>query len=176
MLHRRAFLLTGAAASVVISKPARALVWPERKVFLANPYTGETFHDVYWLDGEYVSESLQAIDRLMRDHRTDEISHIDPELIDLLARLRQKVGFIKPIQVNSGYRSPGTNAAVRRRNRHAARNSLHMQGKAVDISVPGFNLTKLRRAAVDLQAGGVGTYPNAHFLHLDVGPVRVWRS
>ena len=74
MLHRRAFLLTGAAASLVTSKPARALVWPERRVFLANPYTGETFHDVYWLDGEYVPESLQSIDRLMRDHRTDEIS------------------------------------------------------------------------------------------------------
>ena len=176
MLHRRAFLLTGAAAALVVSKPARALVWPERKVFLANPYTGETFHDVYWLDGDYVPESLRAIDKLMRDHRTDEISHIDPELIDVLARLRQKVGFVKPIQVNSGYRSPRTNAAVRRRNRHAARNSFHMQGKAVDISVPGFNLAKLRRAAIDLQAGGVGIYPNAHFVHLDVGPVRVWRS
>jgi len=90
--------------------------------------------------------------------------------------LRQKVGFVKPIQVNSGYRSPRSNAAARRRNRHVARNSLHMQGKAVDITVPGFNLAKLRRAAIELQAGGVGTYPDAHFLHLDVGPVRVWSS
>jgi uncharacterized protein YcbK (DUF882 family) len=49
-----------------------------------------------------------------------------------------------------------------------------MQGKAVDIRVPGFNLSRLRRAAIELQAGGVGTYPNASFLHLDVGPVRVW--
>jgi uncharacterized protein YcbK (DUF882 family) len=176
MLHRRAFLLTGAAAAFVISKPARAVIWPERKIFLANPYTGESFHDIYWLDGDYIPESLHAIDRLMRDHQTDEISHIDPELIDVLARLRQKVGFVKPIQINSGYRSPRTNAAVRRRNPHAARNSFHMQGKAVDISVPGFSLRKLRRAAVELKAGGVGSYPGAHFVHLDVGPVRVWTS
>jgi uncharacterized protein YcbK (DUF882 family) len=176
MLARRAFLMTGAAAAFVVVKPAQALVWPERKVFLANPYTGETFHDVYWADGDYIPDALRGIDRLMRDHRTDEVRHIDPELIDLLARLRQKVGFVRPIQVNSGYRSPKTNAAARRRNRHVARNSLHMEGKAVDISVPGFNLAKLRRAAIDLQAGGVGTYPDAHFLHLDVGPVRVWTS
>ena len=176
MLDRRAFLITGASAAFVVSKPARALVWPERKIFLANPYTGETFHDIYWADGDYVADALRGIDTLMRDHRTDEVRHIDPELIDLLARLRQKVGFVKPIQVNSGYRSPGSNAAARRGNRHVARNSLHMQGKAVDITVPGFNLARLRRAAIELQAGGVGTYPDAQFLHLDVGPVRVWSS
>jgi uncharacterized protein YcbK (DUF882 family) len=175
MLGRRAFLMSGAAAFVV-SKPALALAWPERKIFLANPYTGETFHDIYWADGDYISESLRDIDRLMRDHRTDEVRHIDPDLIDLLARLRQKVGFVKPIQVNSGYRSPRSNAVARRENRHVARNSLHMQGKAVDISVPGFNLSRLRRAAVELKAGGVGSYPQATFLHLDVGPVRVWSS
>jgi uncharacterized protein YcbK (DUF882 family) len=175
MLGRRAFLVTGAAAFVV-SKPARALAWPERKIFLANPYTGETFHDIYWADGGYIAESLRDIDKLMRDHRTDEVRHIDPDLIDLLAQLRQKVGFVKPIQVNSGYRSPRSNAVARRRNRHVARNSLHMQGKAVDISVPGFNLSRLRRAAIELKAGGVGSYPQATFLHLDVGPVRVWSS
>jgi uncharacterized protein YcbK (DUF882 family) len=176
MLGRRAFLMTGAAAAFVVSKPARAIVWPERKIFLANPYTGETFHDIYWADGGYIPEALRDIDRLMRDYRTDEVRHIDPDLIDLLARLRQKVGFVKPIQINSGYRSPRSNAAARRHNRHVARNSLHMEGKAVDISVSGFNLAKLRRAAIELQAGGVGTYPDAHFLHLDVGPVRVWSS
>jgi uncharacterized protein YcbK (DUF882 family) len=176
MLVRRAFLISGAAAALIVSKPAAALVWPERTILLANPHTGETFHDTYWMDGDYVPESLKRIDFLMRDHNTGEIQEIAPELIDLLARLRQKVGFVKPIQINSGYRSPRTNAAERRYNHHVARNSFHMQGMAVDITVPGFNLSKLCRAAIDLRAGGVGTYPDAHFLHLDVGPVRVWTS
>jgi uncharacterized protein YcbK (DUF882 family) len=176
MLDRRAFLMSGAAAAFVVVKPATALVWPERKIFLANPHTGETFHDIYWADGSYIPESLRSIDVLMRDHNTGEVRHIAPELIDLLARLRQKVGFVMPIQVNSGYRSPRTNAAERRYNRHVALNSFHMQGMAVDITVSGFNLAKLRRAAIDMKAGGVGTYPDAHFLHLDVGPVRVWTS
>ena len=176
MLNRRAFLVTGAAAAFVVVKPATALMAPERKIFLANPHTGETFHDLYWQGGDYIAESLRSIDILMRDHLTDEICHIEPDLIDILARLRQKVGFVKPIHVNSGYRSPRTNAAERRVNRHVARNSFHMQGMAVDISVPGFNLAKLRRAALDLKAGGVGTYPGANFIHLDVGPVRTWAS
>jgi uncharacterized protein YcbK (DUF882 family) len=176
MLDRRAFLMSGAAAAFAVTKPAKALVWPERKIFLANPHTGETFHDIYWADGKYIPESLKSIDFLMRDHLTGDVEQIAPELIDLLVRLRQKIGFVKPIQVNSGYRSPRTNAAERRYNRHVARNSFHMQGMAVDITVPGFNLSKLRRAAIDLQAGGVGTYPDAHFVHLDVGPVRVWTS
>jgi uncharacterized protein YcbK (DUF882 family) len=49
-----------------------------------------------------------------------------------------------------------------------------MEGKAVDIRVTGFRLPQLRRAALSLQAGGVGTYPRRDFLHLDVGPVRSW--
>jgi uncharacterized protein YcbK (DUF882 family) len=176
MLDRRAFLVTGAAAAFAVAKPAAALVTPARKIFLANPHTGETFHDIYWQDGSYIPESLRSIDFLMRDHTTNEICHIEPELIDVLARLRHKIGFVKPIHVNSGYRSPRTNAAARRINRHVARNSFHMQGMAVDITVPGFNLAKLRRAAVDLKAGGVGTYPGANFIHLDVGPVRTWAT
>ena len=176
MLDRRAVLISGAAAAFVVSKPAAALVWPDRKIFLANPHTGETFHDIYWADGRYIPESLKSIDVLMRDHYTGQIEQIAPELIDLLARLRQKVGFANPILVNSGYRSPSTNAAERRYNRHVARNSFHMQGMAVDITVPNFNLSKLRRAAIDLQGGGVGSYPGANFVHLDVGPVRVWTS
>jgi uncharacterized protein YcbK (DUF882 family) len=171
------FVVAGAAASFTILRPSVARAVPSvRKVFLANPHTGDAFHDVYWEEGEYIPDALARIDLLMRDFHNDQVRHIDPELIDLLARLRTRLGIAHPVQVMSGYRSPQTNAAARRRNRHVARNSYHMQGKAVDIRVPGFNLSKLRRAAIDLRAGGVGTYPNASFLHLDVGPYRVWSS
>lgn len=178
MLSRRALLTTGLAATFLVGKPSFAarVAMPARRIFLANPHTGDVFHDVYFADGAYIPEAFQGIDRLMRDHNNDEVADIDPALIDLLAGLRTKVGFAQPIQVTSGYRSPRSNAAARRGNRHVARNSYHMQGKAVDIRVPGFNLSRLRRAAIELKAGGVGTYPNAGFLHLDVGPVRVWST
>ena len=176
MLSRRALLTTAAAATALsVARPAAAHVFgPERKIFLANPHTGETFHDIYWAEGDYIFEALKQLDVLLRDHHNDKITVMDPELIDLLAGLRRKLGIAQPIQVISAYRSRETNAALRRRNRHVARNSLHMEGKAVDIRVPSFNLAKLRRAAVALQAGGVGSYANANFIHLDVGPVRVW--
>lgn len=177
MLSRRRLLITGAAAAAAAIHPAVArVVIPERKIFLANPHTGETFHDIYWAEGSYLPDALYRLDLLMRDHNNDKVKHIHPDLIDLLARLRQRLGIAKPIQVVSGYRSPETNAAARRHNRHVARNSFHMQGMAVDIRLPGFNLSKLKRAALAMQAGGVGTYPNADFIHLDVGPVRHWST
>ncbi len=178
MLSRRTLLTAGAVSVFFFSKPSAAarVVAPERRIFLTNPHTGEIFRDVYFAEGRYIPEAFRRIDRLMRDHNNDEVADIDPALIDLLARLRRKVGFAQPIHVTSGYRSPRTNAAARRRNPHVARNSYHMQGKAVDIRVPGFSLSKLRRAAIELKAGGVGTYPRASFLHLDVGPVRVWST
>ncbi len=176
-MSRRTLLTTGIASAFVISKPSLARVAiPERRIFLANPHTGEMFRDVYFADGQYIPDALKEIDLLMRDHNNDEVADIDPELIDVLARLRSKVGFAQPIQVTSGYRSPKTNAAARRSNRHVARNSYHMQGKAVDIRVPGFNVGRLRRAAVELRAGGVGSYADSSILHLDVGPVRVWTT
>jgi len=177
MLDRRKLLTAGAAAAFVMVRPSIARAVPSvRKVFLANPHTGDAFHDAYWEEGDYIPDALERIDLLMRDYHNDQVKHIDPELIDLLAQLRTRLGIAQPIQVMSGYRSPQTNAAARRRNRHVARNSYHMQGKAVDIRIPGFNLAKLRRAAIDMRAGGVGTYPRASFLHLDVGPRRVWTS
>jgi uncharacterized protein YcbK (DUF882 family) len=177
MLSRRTLLTTGIASAFLISKPSLAgVVMPERRIFLANPHTGDVFHDVYFSNGRYIPAALKEIDRLMRDYNNDEVADIDPDLIDLLARLRNKIGFAQPIQITSGYRSPRTNAAARRHNSHVARNSYHMQGKAVDIRVPGFNLSRLRRAAIELKGGGVGTYPNEGFLHLDVGPVRAWST
>ncbi len=175
MLNRRKLLTAGAAVAFAVLRPAAARAfYPVRKVFLANPHTGDTFHDIYWEEGAYIPDALARIDLLMRDFHNDQVRRIDPDLIDLLARLRSRLGIVNPIQVMSGYRSPQTNAAVRRRNRHVARNSYHMQGKAVDIRVPGFHLAKLRRAAIELRSGGIGTYPKATFLHLDVGPYRVW--
>ena len=74
----------------------------------------------------------------------------------------------------SGYRTAESNAAARAANRGVARNSLHVLGKAVDIRVPGQSLAAVRRVAVAMKAGGVGFYPKANHLHLDVGPVRTW--
>jgi uncharacterized protein YcbK (DUF882 family) len=49
-----------------------------------------------------------------------------------------------------------------------------MSGKAVDIRIPGCDLSRLRRAAMTQKRGGVGFYPESNFIHLDTGRVRFW--
>jgi len=110
----------------------------------------------------------------LRDHNDGSLPELDARLVDLMARMQRTLETSEPLQIVSGYRSPTTNARARRRDGRVARNSLHMHGQAVDIRVRGHSLSQLRRAALSLQAGGVGTYPNRDFLHIDVGRVRSW--
>ena len=70
-----------------------------------------------------------------------------------------------------------TNALLRERGgSHAgvASHSLHMDGKAIDIRIPGVSLDHLRGAARSLKLGGVGYYPSSNFVHVDTGRVRFW--
>ena len=78
--------------------------------------------------------------------------------------------------VISGYRSPASNAQLNARSNGVAKRSLHMQGKAIDIRLPGHALSNLRKAALSLQAGGVGYYPTSEFIHIDTGRVRQWNG
>lgn len=55
-----------------------------------------------------------------------------------------------------------------------AKRSLHMDGKAIDVRLPGVPLADLRDAALSLGMGGVGFYPREQFVHVDTGPVRRW--
>ena len=55
-----------------------------------------------------------------------------------------------------------------------AKRSLHMDGKAIDVRLPGVALADLRDAAIALKAGGVGFYPREDFVHIDTGRVRSW--
>ena len=49
-----------------------------------------------------------------------------------------------------------------------------MEGRAIDVRLPGVPLTELRDAGLSLGAGGVGFYPREQFVHLDTGRVRAW--
>jgi uncharacterized protein YcbK (DUF882 family) len=146
----------------------------ERSLVMHHTNTGETLKTVYWADGVYRRDSLAAVNRLFRDWRQNEVHSIDPKLLDLLWALRGRLETRSPIQVLCGYRTPETNAMLRRMHRGAARNSLHLVGMAVDLRVPGRSLGQLRAAATSLKGGGVGYYPRSDFVHVDTGPVRYW--
>jgi uncharacterized protein YcbK (DUF882 family) len=81
----------------------------------------------------------------------------------------------QPFQVISGYRCPSTNTTLRNtRGGGVAKQSLHLQGKAIDIRVADVPLTDLRDAALSLATGGVGFYAASNFVHLDIGRARSW--
>lgn len=147
---------------------------PARGVALHNMHTGEIVRAVYFANGRYVRSGLRTIDRVLRDWRTNEIVEMDPRLVDILHLLQQKLDPEGPLEVVCGYRSPATNAMLRRRSRAVAAHSLHMSGMAVDFRLPNRPLRALHEAAVSLEAGGVGYYPGSGFIHVDCGPVRYW--
>ncbi len=129
----------------------------------------------YRIGDYYQRDALQKLNYFMRDHKTGEITVFDPRLFDLLYDIERRLGYpAGPIEVLSAYRSPRTNARLRRVSRRAARNSLHMYGKAVDIRLPGTSVRRVRDSAISLSRGGVGFYPGSNFVHVDTGSVRRW--
>jgi uncharacterized protein YcbK (DUF882 family) len=120
---------------------------------------------------------LKDINVLLRDFRVNQIKPIDPALLDLLFRLNGELGTDQPFHVISGYRTPETNAMLQERggaHSGVATHSLHIDGKAIDIRVPGIKLEHLRDKAKGLKIGGVGFYPGSNFVHVDTGRVRYW--
>jgi uncharacterized protein YcbK (DUF882 family) len=144
-----------------------------RALSFYNLHTGERLKTVYWEKGEYLPGALNEINYILRDFRQDEIKPIDPNLLDLLVTLRDRLHSHANYEVISGYRSPITNAMLHAGTEGVSAHSLHMDGRAIDIKIPGRPLSIVRAAALSLQRGGVGYYPG-RFVHVDTGRVRWW--
>jgi len=124
-------------------------------------------------NGRYDQDGLNKLNYFLRDWRNDEQTRMDPQLFDILWEVTREVNTTEPIRIVSSYRSPQTNAMLRRRSRGVAKFSQHMLGKAIDFNIPGVSIEDLRVAGLRLQRGGVGFYPGS-FVHVDVGSVRHW--
>lgn len=176
MIDRRGFLTAGAAvlASATLI-PQSAFATPDRRsLFLYETHSFETAEVSYWTDGWYNPDALYRLSILLRDWRTDEVTTIDPHLLDVMALVQERLGTNEPINIVCGYRSPATNAALARQRSGVARNSYHVSGQAADIRLPHRPLGAVRQAAESLGLGGVGYYPRSNFVHVDTGPVRTW--
>ena len=158
-----------------LTRPALASLPDARSLEFDHTHTGERISVVFAVGNHYVPDALKTINHFLRDHYSGEVGKIDPQLLDLLFRTRLELGSDQPFHVISGYRCPTTNTKLRNgRGGGVARNSLHMQGKAIDIRIPGVPLSDLRDAATSLNLGGVGFYPRDKFVHVDTGKVRYW--
>jgi uncharacterized protein YcbK (DUF882 family) len=147
-----------------------------RTLSLHHIHTDEDITITYKRNGRYDDDALKQLDWFVRDWRKEEDIHMDPQLFDLIWEVSREVGGDKTIHVVCGYRSPGTNAMLRRRSSGVARFSQHTLGKAMDFYIPGASLEELRIAGLRMQRGGVGYYPSSGspFVHLDVGSIRYW--
>jgi uncharacterized protein YcbK (DUF882 family) len=180
MMSRRNFLKCGIASlcgyqlgnlrSVFASTGLESTA--ERVLKLYNIHTGERLHTCYRIGGNYVQEEISRINHFLRCHYANVVKPISIQVIDLLCEVKNYFACGKEINIISGYRSPEYNQHLRSLGRHVAEGSLHLDGLAIDFAIPGIRTEKLAKAAVQLQTGGVGLYPE--FVHIDVGRVRHW--
>lgn len=147
-----------------------------RSLTMHHAHTNELITITYKRFGSFDSAALEKLNWFLRDWRVDEPISMSPQLFDVIWFVYREVGASEPIKVMSAYRSPGTNAMLRRRSRAVAKESQHMRGNAMDIHIPGVSMAKVREIGMRLQRGGVGYYPSAGspFVHLDIGSVRSW--
>lgn len=149
-----------------------------RTLSFHHTHSGEDLTVTFKRNGRYDEAALKALNHFLRDWRTQEKTTMDRHLFDILWEVYRDVDATKPIQIISAYRSPATNAMLRRRSAHSgvARSSQHMLGHAMDFFIPGVPLEKIRFAGLRLQRGGVGFYPTSGspFVHLDTGRIRHW--
>jgi uncharacterized protein YcbK (DUF882 family) len=163
---RRTFVQLGLAALACTTVTPTMGALPEwtkgtRSLALRNLHTDERLHVDYWRAGAYNPSALAQINHVLRDHIAEEARAMDVRLIDILHNLQTELGTEAPLEIISGYRVLQPE--------DTAHGSYHALGKAVDIAVSGTPLSKLHRSAMALRAGGVTFYPDAHFVHLDVG-------
>lgn len=177
-MNRRNFLglALAALAAPVFARNTKKSNAP-RVLRFHHLHTDETLRVLYRVGDHYQRDALKQLNRLLRDHHTGESITMDPKLFDLLYDIQTTAGHpYATFEIFSGYRSPQTNAKLRRTSRRVAKRSLHMSGKAVDIRLRGCSNKTLRKVALDLGQGGVGYYPRSSFIHVDTGPVRSWRA
>lgn len=148
-----------------------------RTIYLFHAHTKESIAATYRVNGQYDSAVLKQLNWFLRDWRRDEPTTMDPRLFDVVWETYRAAGAgNREVVVVSAYRSPETNSMLRRRSRAVAKHSQHMNGKAMDTTMPGMSMAQVREIGMKLQRGGVGYYPTAGtpFVHLDVGSVRSW--
>ena len=149
-----------------------------RTLSFHHTHSGEDLTVTFKREGRYDEEALKQLNHFLRDWRSQEQTTMDRHLFDIIWEVYREVDGKKPIQIISAYRSPETNAMLRRRSAHTgvARFSQHMLGHAMDFYIPDVALEQIRFAGLRLQRGGVGFYPTSGspFVHLDTGGIRHW--
>jgi uncharacterized protein YcbK (DUF882 family) len=145
-----------------------------RTLNLYHSHTGESIQATFRVNGSYDPAVLERLNYFLRDWRNNDRTRMDARLFDVIWEVYRTAGASEPIRIVSAYRSPQTNAMLRARSHAVAEHSQHILGRAMDTTMPGMPMDRIREIGMRLQRGGVGWYPSENFVHLDVGNVRAW--
>jgi uncharacterized protein YcbK (DUF882 family) len=180
-LCRRRFIRNFACGALLtlgspaLAQPSKSRLQLPKSLAFLNPHTGDKLKLTYFERGRFIKSALREINFVLRDYRTGDVHMIDTDLLDQLHDLKLMLGMAnRPFHIVSGYRSPYTNTRLHYENSGVANNSLHMQGRAIDIRIEGVHTRHIRNAAFALRRGGIGYYPESDFVHLDTGKFRTW--
>jgi uncharacterized protein YcbK (DUF882 family) len=169
---RRRELLAATGVCILLRKQAFALPAGGRRLSLKNAHTGESFNGPYRDATGPLPSAVSDLAVFLRDFHVDKSGPVDISLLDFLADVmaatNQGGG-----TVLSAYRTQETNERLRATMFGVAEQSQHLFGRAVDVTFDS-RLSNVRQAALAMKRGGVGWYPNSHFIHLDSGPMRSW--
>ena len=154
-----------------------------RTLSLTRPASGERTSVLYWKDGEVIDSAYQQLCHILRDVNGKASTAIDPKLLETLWASQAFVaryGLDRPLEILSGYRTPESNARLREQGIPAARQSLHMVGKAADVRIAGLTEEVLGGLVKSFRQGGVGFYyrsgPKGGWIHADTGLKRTWKG
>ena len=174
---RRDFLigtLTGITGLASLARSPGVFAAEAQELSFYHIHTSETLTVAYREHGELVQGALEEITHFLRDFRNEQTHPIDVKLLDTLSSLYTEFDQRGRFEVISGYRSPRTNEALRHVTTGVAKDSLHLTGRAIDVRLTSAATAKLRDAAIVMQQGGVGYYPESNFVHIDTGAFRSW--
>lgn len=146
-----------------------------RELWLKRQSTRQEVRVVYWKDGKLLADGYWQACAMLRDVQANVMTTMDPTILDILRGILgyyQAWQYHQPIVLTSGFRTAKTNQSLI--SEGAAKNSMHLYGKAVDLFVPGIPARDIGILGMNLQQGGVGFYPSQGFTHLDTGRLRTW--
>lgn len=154
-----------------------------RTLEVVRPASNEKAKLLYWKDGEVIDSAYQELCHLLRDVNGKKTAPIDPKLFETLWGTQAfiaRYGIEQPLEILSGYRTPESNSRLREAGVPAARQSLHISGKAADIRVANLNSEVLGSLVRSFKQGGVGFYyragPRGGWIHADTGLQRTWKG
>jgi uncharacterized protein YcbK (DUF882 family) len=137
---------------------------PSGRIELYAVNFGESLSvNIYKDGGGFNDEAIDQLNHLLRCKRTGTEKAIDRHLYEMLSRIYDHFG--KRIELVSGFRNQQRTS------------SFHFHGSASDIRIPGVADTVLHKYVTSLDTGGmgIGIYPRAGFIHVDIRPEASYR-